>query len=393
MRQRLPLSVGHITAAMVALLVSYGSSAVVVYQAASVFNPSAAELASWFWALAIGCGVGSIALSLKYKVPILLAWSTPGAALIIASVSGVSMPAAIGAFMFAAALMVLFGVTGWFEWITKSIPSSLAAAMLSGVLLKFGTDIFLAMQEQTIMVCLMLAVFLLSKIRLPRYSIILMMATGLIYASAVGLFKVNNIEWGFSLPVLMMPSLDIQALISVGLPLFIVTMATQNIPGIAILRSHGYEVPASMVMTKVGVISLILAPFGSFMVNLAAISAAICMGPDVDKDPSRRYMAAVWAGVGYVFLAFLGGSVVSLFATMPPILVMALAGLALLATIGANLSTALADHQNLDSVVLTVLMTASGVSFFEIGSAFWGLLLGLLVYHANRYLRRRRRED
>ncbi|MBP6344937.1 benzoate/H(+) symporter BenE family transporter [Neisseriaceae bacterium CLB008] len=393
MGQRLPISVAHITSALVALLVGYGSSAVVVYQAATVFNPSNAELASWFWALAIACGVGSIALSLKYKAPILLAWSTPGAALIFASVSGVSMSAAIGAFMFAAGLMVLFGVTGLFDWVTKNIPSSLAAAMLSGVLLKFGTDIFLAMQEQAIMVCLMLVVFLLSKIRLPRYSIILMMATGLIYVSVMGLFKPSNIDWGLSLPVLMMPSFDLQAMISVGLPLFIVTMATQNIPGIAILRSHGYDAPASPLITKVGLLSLVLAPFGSFMVNLAAITAAICMGPDVDKDPSKRYMAAVWAGAGYIVLAFLGGSVVSLFATMPPILIMALAGLALLGTIGANLSTAMADHQNLDAVVLTVLMTASGVSFFDIGSAFWGLLLGLTVFHGNRYLRRRRRED
>lgn len=377
-------SLSHLSAGFIAVLVGYTSSAAIIFQAAAAAGASQAEISSWMWALGIGMGLTCIGFSLRYREPVLTAWSTPGAALLVTALAGVPMSEAIGVFLFSSALILLCGLTGWFDRIMRRVPAGLAAAMLGGVLLRFGLDLFASAQTQPVLVAAMLATYLALRRRLPRYVIPLSLLAGLLVAGVDGLLRFDGFEWQLARPVLMTPSFSLTSLLGVGIPLFMVTMASQNVPGIAVLRAHGYHTPASPLVGWTGLTGLLLAPFGGFAFNLAAISAAVCMGKEVDPDPGQRYKAAVWAGVFYLLMGLFGATVVGLFAALPVELVMAIAGLALLGTIGNSLTVALADEQERDAALLTFMITASGLALFSIGSAFWGLVIGGGVHWLNR---------
>lgn len=370
----------HLSAGFIVVLVGYTSSAAIIFEAARAAGGSPAEVASWLWALGIGMGLTCIGLSLYFRAPILTAWSTPGAALLATGLHGVPMDQAIGAFLFASALAVVVGFSGGFERIMHRIPRALSAAMLAGVLLEFGLDVFSTLAQHRILVGTMLLVFLLARQRLPRYAIALTLLGGLAVAAGQGSVQLQDVQLQFAHPVFTMPTFSLPVLLGVGLPLFIVTMASQNMPGLAVLGANGYKVPASPLIGWTGLTGLALAPFGGFSFNLAAITAAICMSPDADPDASMRYRAAVWAGVFYLILGVLGATVASLLTAIPHALVVAIAGLALLGTIGNSLGNALSDTEDRDAALFTFLVTASGLSQFGIGSAFWGLVLGLLVH-------------
>lgn len=376
-------SISHLSAGFIAVLVGYTSSAAIVFQAAEAAGASPAEIASWLWALGIGMGLTCIGLSLYFRSPILTAWSTPGAALLATGLGGVPMVEAIGAFIFASALITLSGVTGWFERIMRHVPKSLAAAMLAGVLLRFGLEVFSALPGNGLLVGLMLAAFLLVRRRTARYAVPLTFLLGLVIAGGQGAIRLEQITLEIARPVFTAPGFSLAAMIGIGLPLFVVTMASQNVPGLAVLRANGYQTPASPLISWTGLTGLLLAPFGGFSFNLAAITAAICMSKDADPDPAQRYRAAVWAGGFYLLTGTLGATVASLFAAFPHALVVAIAGLALLGTIGNSLGAALADEKEREAALLTFLVTASGMSLFDIGSAFWGLLLGLVAAWIN----------
>ncbi|WP_458735535.1 benzoate/H(+) symporter BenE family transporter [Zobellella taiwanensis] len=377
-------SLSHLSAGFIAVLVGYTSSAAIIFQAAASAGASQAETGSWMWALGLGMGLTCIGFSLRYREPVLTAWSTPGAALLVTALAGVPMSEAIGVFLFSSALILLCGLTGWFDKIMRLVPAGLAAAMLGGVLLKFGLDLFASAQTRPLLVSAMLATYLALRRRLPRYVIPLSLLTGLLVAGGDGLLRFDDFEWQLARPVLMMPEFSLTSLLGVGIPLFMVTMASQNVPGIAVLRAHGYHTPASPLVGWTGLTGLLLAPFGGFAFNLAAISAAVCMGKEVDPDPKQRYKAAVWAGVFYLLMGLFGATVVGLFAALPGELVMAIAGLALLGTIGNSLTVALADERERDAALLTFMITASGLALFGIGSAFWGLVIGGSVHWLNR---------
>lgn len=377
-------SLSHLSAGFIAVLVGYTSSAAIIFQAAAAAGASQAETGSWMWALGLGMGLTCIGFSLRYREPVLTAWSTPGAALLVTALAGVPMSEAIGVFLFSSALILLCGLTGWFDKIMRLVPAGLAAAMLGGVLLKFGLDLFASAQTRPLLVSAMLATYLALRRRLPRYVIPLSLLTGLLVAGGDGLLRFDDFEWQLARPVLMMPEFSLTSLLGVGIPLFMVTMASQNVPGIAVLRAHGYHTPASPLVGWTGLTGLLLAPFGGFAFNLAAISAAVCMGKEVDPDPKQRYKAAVWAGVFYLLMGLFGATVVGLFAALPGELVMAIAGLALLGTIGNSLTVALADERERDAALLTFMITASGLALFGIGSAFWGLVIGGSVHWLNR---------
>ena len=313
----------------------------------------------------------------------MMAWCTPGAAL-MAGMSGISLNEAVAGFIFAGGLMLLVSAAGWFDRLVRLIPASLAAAMLAGILINFGSRVFTAMQGQTVLVLLMLSTYLLSKIRMPRYSILLMLLVGFGYAAAVGLLDWSRLQWRAPHLEWVSPVFHLGPIISVGVPLFIASLATQNVPGMAIMRSYGYHTPAKPLINSSAAATVVFAPFGAFMVNLAAISAAICMGSDVDKDPQRRYLANVWLGLLYLLLGAAGGMVVSLFAALPAELLAALAGIAIFGTLQANLLGAWQDEPTREASLVTLLASASGMTLFGIGSAFWGLLLGVAVYHLNR---------
>ena len=374
----------HIAAGFIAVLVGYTSSAVIIFQAAEAAGASPQEISSWLWALGIGMAVTSIGLSLRFRAPVLIAWSTPGGALLATGLPGFSLNEAIGVFLFNAALITLCGLLGWFDRIMRLVPASLAGAMLAGVLLPFGLNLFGALQEQTLLVGLMLACYLAGKLIFPRYVIPVALLVGVLVAALAGQLHLEQLNWSLAQPVWTTPALSIQALLGVGIPLFIVTMASQNVPGMAVLRANGYQLPASPLMTTTGITGLLLAPFGGYTFNLAAISAAICAGKDADPDPSQRFRASAWGGFFYLLTGLFGATVASLFAAFPQALVMAIAGLALLGTIGNALATALHDESQREAAFLTFLVTASGLALWGIGSAFWGLLLGLLVLRLPR---------
>ncbi len=375
-------SISPISAGFIAVLVGYTSSAAIVFQAAAAAGGSAAHVSSWLWALGLGMFATSVGLSLRFRAPVLTAWSTPGAALLVTGLSGVPMGEAIGAFLFSSVLIVLCGVLGLFEAIMRHVPKALAAGLLAGVLVRFGLELFVSLRTQWPMVLLMFAVYFAGRRRLPRYAVPLSFLAGLLWAAFGGLIRFQAVSLELTVPVWTTPEFSLSALIGVGLPLFVVTMASQNVPGLAVLRANGYTTPASPLITWTGVTGLLLAPFGGFAFNLAAITAAICMSPEADARPERRYVAAMWAGFFYLLTGIFGATVASLFSALPHELVAAIAGLALLGTIGNSLAGALGDEREREAALVTFLCTASGISLFGIGSAFWGLLLGLVVLKA-----------
>jgi benzoate membrane transport protein len=374
------LNPSHISAGFIAVLVGYTSSAAIVFQAANAAGATPAEVASWLWALGIGMGLTCIGLSLYFRAPVLTAWSTPGAALLATALIGVPMAEAIGAFIVASALITLTGVLGWFERLMRLVPATLAAAMLAGVLLRFGIEVFGALPGSPALVGAMLVSFVVLRRRLPRYAVPLTFLLGIVIAAVQGGIRYDAVALSIVEPVFTVPSFSMATVIGVSLPLFIVTMASQNLPGVAVLRANGYATPVSPLIGWTGLTGVVLAPFGGFSYNLAAITAAICMSKDADPDPARRYRAAVWAGVFYLITGILGWTVANLLTALPAALVAAIAGLALLGTIGNSLAGALADEREREAALVTFLVTASGLTLFGVGSAFWGLVFGYVVH-------------
>lgn len=373
------LKFSHVSAGFIAVLVGYSASAAIVFQAAHAAGASTAEIASWLWALGIGMAASCIGLSLWFRAPILTAWSTPGAALLATSLVGVSMADAMGAFIFASALIAIVGLSGWFDHLMRHVPKSLAGAMLGGILLHFGIDLFVQLPCQPTLLGPMLVIFLIARRLQPRYAVAITFIAGMVLAFAQGAVHTEVLALRLTRPIFTMPHFSLPVLIGVGLPLFIVTMASQNVPGMAVLRVNGYTTPARPLIAGTGLLGVVLAPFGGYQFNLAAITAAICMTKDADPDPAQRYRAAVWAGIFYLVTGLLGSFVASLFTAIPHAVVMAVAGMALLATIGNSLAVAVQDEHERDAALVTFLVTASGMTLWNIGSAFWGLVFGLIV--------------
>ena len=325
-----------------------------------------------------------IGLSLYYRTPILTAWSTPGAALLITSLGQFSLAEAIGAFLLSSLLITLCGITGWFERLMRQIPASLAAAMLAGVLLRFGLDLFKITPTDPLLIGALLLSFIVARHLWPRYTMVVVLTVGVSLCGLRGQLQLAEVSWQLASPVWVSPHFSLDALFGIALPLFIVTMTSQNMPGIATLRAHGYHISSSALVGWTGFIGVILAPFGGFAFNLAAITAAICMGKEVDQDPTRRWAASVWAGGFYLISGCFGATVVALFNGFPPALVTAIAGLALLGTIGNSLYSALQHEREREAALLTFMVTASGISLIGVGSACWGLLIGWGLYRLGR---------
>ncbi|WP_172890501.1 benzoate/H(+) symporter BenE family transporter [Actinoplanes derwentensis] len=368
-----------VNAGLLAVLIGFTSSAAIVFSAGRAAGADEAEVASWILALCLGMGVTSIGLSLRYRAPIVTAWSTPGAALLVTGLPGFTLREAIGAFLVSAALITLTGITGWFGRIMDRVPVELASALLAGVLIQFGIGLFAAVNEDPLLVLTMFATYLLFRKILSRYAVLTALLAGVTVAALSGTFRPGLVQWSWAAPVFTVPSFSWQAIISVALPLFVVTMASQNLPGVAVLRNDGYQVPVSPLITWTGAANLLLAPFGAFGLNLAAITAAICTGPQAHPDTKRRYLAAVWAGVFYLVVAVLGATITSLLSALPVVLVLGIAGIGLLGTIGSSLTAGLRSDRWREAAVVTLLATASGVQLLGVGSAFWGLIAGLLT--------------
>jgi len=368
-----------VVAGFVAMLVGYTSSLVLMFQAGQNAGLSSGQISSWIWALSIGMALTTIGLSLKYRTPIVIAWSTPGAALLVTSLPSVPYSDAIGAFVICAVLLALCGLTGSVDRLLRRVPPALAAALLAGILFRIGIEICAAAQHQTALVLGMALAYLVAKRLWPRYCVLVALVVGLLLAAGLGLLDFHSLRLELAVPVWTAPTFSLAATIGIAIPLFVVAMASQNMPGIAVLRTDGYAVPASPLIATTGLASLLLAPFGSHGINLAAISAAICTGPQAHEDAGKRYTAAVWCGLFYGIAGLFGATLAALFASLPGELVISVAALALLGSIMNGLHGALADPGQREPALITFLVTASGLTLGGIGSAFWGLVAGLLA--------------
>ena len=379
------LSLSAFTAGFVAVLVGFTSSVAIVFQAAQAFNATPEVLTSWMWALGLGMGLCTLGPSLWLRKPVMVAWSTPGAAVLATAglAGGFSMGEAVGAFMVSAVLIILCGVTGWFERVMDKIPVAIASALLAGVLARFGLQAFAAAESALPLVLLMLGTYLLGRRLVPRYAVVATLVVGVVFVMAAGQLGSKPISLALAMPVLTVPQFSYGAIVSLAIPLFVVTMASQNMPGVAAIQAAGYGgkqgIPVSRILTLTGIATLVLAPFGAFALNLSAITAAICMGREAHSDPARRYTAAVSCGAIYVLLGIFGGTVAGLLTAFPRELIAAIAGLALLGTIGGGLAVAVRDERHREAALITFLVTLSGVVVAGIGSAFWGVVAGALA--------------
>lgn len=373
------LSLSAIVAGFVTVLVGFTSSAAIVFQAAQSLGATPVEISSWMWALGLGMGVTCIGLSLRYRMPVVTAWSTPGAAMLIGSAAGLPLSDAIGAFLLSAVLIVISGFSGLFERLISRIPVSLASGMLAGVLLRFGLEMFAVLRTELVLGLAMLATYLVARRLSPRYAVILTLVVGVAVSAFHGTIHTEGLALEIARPIFTMPTFSFAAIAGIALPLFIVTMASQNIPGVAVIRAAGYAVPITPTIGWIGVVNVVLAPFGAYALNLAAITAAICMGREAHEDPARRYVASVAAGVFYLIVGLFGATVAAAFAAFPKALIVVIAGIALLGTIGSSLAAALREESEREAALVTFLVTASGLSLLGIGAAFWGVIAGTIA--------------
>lgn len=377
-----------ILAGFVAVLVGYASSAAIIWQAASAAGASPAQIAGWMTALGFGMGISTLALTLWYRMPVLTAWSTPGAALLATSLQGATPGEAVGIFIFANALIVLCGVTGLFARLMKIIPHTLAAAMLAGILLRFGLQAFTNIEGHFALCGSMLLAWLVCKALAPRYAIVATLIIGALVAVIYGDVVTDRLILSVVAPVYTAPEFRWTSLISIGIPFFLVTMASQNAPGFATMQASGYVIPVSPLIIFTGALALLFSPFGVYSICIAAITAAICQSPDAHPDASKRWVAAAAAGLFYLLAGIFGGSISGLLAALPLSWIQTLAGLALLGTISGSLHQALVKETDRDAAIVTFLVTASGVTLLGIGSAFWGLVAGGICYGALTLARR-----
>jgi len=380
------LNLSAATAGFVAVLVGFTSSVALVFQAALAFGATPELIASWMWALGLGMGLCSAIPSLVLRQPVMVAWSTPGAAVLASAglAGGFTMPQAVGAFIACAGLIVLVGATGWFERVMNRIPMAIASALLAGVLARFGLQAFAAAQTALPLVLCMLLAYLLGRRWVPRYAVPLTLLVAVAYVVARGQFNAAAVSLSWARPVFTAPEFSWAAFVSLALPLFVVTMASQNLPGVAAIRAAGYDMPVSRLITLTGVATLLLAPFGAYALNLSAITAAICMGEEAHPDRRKRYTAAVVCGAIYVAIGLVGAAVTGVLLAFPKELVLAIAGLALLGSIGGGLHAALKDDAHREAALITFLVTLSGVVIAGIGSAFWGVVAGALALFVGR---------
>ncbi|MCL6248581.1 benzoate/H(+) symporter BenE family transporter [Acinetobacter sp. ANC 4945] len=374
-------------AGFITFLVGISVSAVLVIQSAQLLGANTAEITSWFWALGLGIGLSGLILSWKFKYPVATSWSTAGLALILATANGYSMNAALGAFLVCGLLTAVLGFLGIFEKILRYIPQSLTSAMLAGVLLKFGIELFVSLQNEWTFVLGLLVVYVLSKRLVPRYSIVITVIIGIMLCPLLLGFQLPALNLELAQPVWVTPEFSISAILGLALPLFVINMASQYLPGLAMIKSYGYQPNVNQLIGWTGTAQTLLAPFGCFSVNIAAISAAISLDDQAHPDEKKRYIAGMTCGFFYIVMGLFAATLVSFLTAFPLVFITALAGIALLGTIGHNIVIAFQEASEREAALLTFLFSASGVQFFGIGSAFWGLVFGLVVHAIFKYKR------
>ncbi|WP_339482512.1 MULTISPECIES: benzoate/H(+) symporter BenE family transporter [unclassified Pseudomonas] len=369
-----------IVAGLISVIVNYGGTFILVFQAAKVAGLSPELTASWVWSVSIGVGVTGLFLSWASREPIITAWSTPAAAFLVVALATTPYAEAVGAYMISAAAFVLLGLSGYFEKVIRLIPPGVAAGLLAGILLQFGIGAFGGMSIDPMLVGLLIVAYILLKRFTARYAVVGILALGLAFLLIQGRLDLSGLGLQLAAPVFTLPEFSLNALLSVALPLFLITLTGQYMPGMLVLRNDGFSTSANPIVTLTGLGSLLMAPFGSHAFNIAAITAAICTGKEAHEEPSKRWIAGIAAGVFYILVGVFGVTLAAVFMAFPPAFITTLAGLALLGTIGGSLASAMVDAKSREASLITFLAAAANITLFGIGGAFWGLLIGLVAY-------------
>ncbi|AET93720.1 BenE (plasmid) [Burkholderia sp. YI23] len=373
-------SVSAVSAGLLAVIISYAGPLAIFFQAAHAAHVGNEVVASWVWSISMGAALSGIVLSAWLKQPVITAWSAPGKALLVTLFPGMPVSEAIGAYIVAGACIFALGVSGFFDQIVKRIPKGIACAMMAGILFQFGVNVFKSVAVTPALALGMLASFIVFRRFAPRYCLILVLAFGGVLAVALGLTHFEAVSLHITRPVFTMPTWSWQSTVSLAVPLVIVSLTGQFLPGFAILRASGYETPTRPVLMTTSLTSMLVAFSGGITIVIAAITAALCTGPDAHRDPRRRYVAGIANGLFYLIGGCFAGTVVMLFAALPNAFVAVLAGLALLGAIAANIVGLVQDEAHREASFITFIATASNMSFLGLGSAFWGIVLGTLAH-------------
>ncbi|MEE1922411.1 benzoate/H(+) symporter BenE family transporter [Pseudomonas sp. 148P] len=387
---RKDLSLSAVVAGLIAVIISYAGPLIIVFQAAREAQLAPAEVSSWIWAISIGSGVTGLLLSWRLRAPVITAWSTPGAALLVSMLPQVSLAEAVGAYIVAALVIAVVGLSGAFDRLMSRLPRAIAAAMLAGILFRFGAELFTSIKLQPALVLAMFASYLLFKRLSPRYAILSVLIVGCVVAGSLGQLNASALTLALAEPKFTAPAWSWHAIINIGLPLALVSLTGQYVPGMAVMRSAGYSTPARPILAVTALGSVLLAPFGSHGFNLAAITAAICTGREAHEQAGKRYVAGIACGLFYILMGTFGATLASVFAALPRELIAALAGLALFGAIMTGLAGAMADEKQREPALITFLVTASGMSFLGLAAAFWGLIFGLVAHAALNWSRQRK---
>ncbi|MNZ11193.1 benzoate/H(+) symporter BenE [Acinetobacter calcoaceticus] len=373
-------SISATVAGFLAVLISYSGPLIIFFQAAQRAHVSTDMMVSWIWGISIGAAVSGIYLSIKYKTPVITAWSAPGTALLVTLFPHISLNEAVAAYITSAIVIFLIGVTGYFDKLLKWIPQDVAAGMMAGILFQFGIGLFTASDSMPFIVFSMLIVFLIAKRLMPRYTMIWVLAAGVLLSLILG--KMNPVDVSFSLaiPQWISPEWTWNSTLNLALPLILVSLTGQFLPGMAIMKLSGYDTPAKPIISVTSIASLAVACVGGITIVLASITAALCMGKDAHELKEKRYIAGIANGIFYILGGLFAGSIVMLFSLLPKELVAALAGLALLGAIATNISVAMKNDSQRDAALITFLATASGMHFLGLSSVFWGICIGVIAH-------------
>ncbi|WP_284060456.1 benzoate/H(+) symporter BenE family transporter [Pseudomonas sp. NW5] len=374
------VSVSALTAGFLAVLVSYAGPLIIFFQAAQSAGVSTEMMSSWVWGISVGAALSGIVLSLWLKMPVVTAWSAPGTALLVTLFPGLSLNEAVGAYLTAGVIILLIGLSGYFDRIVQAIPRGIASAMMAGILFQFGAGAFKAVEIMPALAFGMLAAYLLVKRLLPRYALVLLLLVGVLLSVLLEDSNLSAVTLSLAQPQFISPQWTWSSTLSLAIPLVLVSMTGQFLPGMAILRGAGYQTSAKPIITITSLASLAVAFVGGITIVIAAITAALCTGKDAHEDPAKRYIAGVANGLFYLIGGCFAGTIILLFSAMPTTFVAVLAGLALIGAITSNLMGAVEDAEHREASVITFLATASGMSFFGLGSAFWGIVIGTLAY-------------
>lgn len=373
-------SLSATVAGFLAVLISYSGPLIIFFQAAQKANVAPNMMISWIWGISIGAAVAGIFLSIKYKTPVITAWSAPGTALLVTLFPNISLNEAVAAYITAALVILLIGLSGYFDKLLKWIPQSIAAAMMAGILFQFGLGLFTATDSMPLIVFGMLLVFLVSKRLNPRYSMVWVLLAGVLLSLFLGKMNPVSVDFSLAIPQWISPEWTMNSMLNLALPLILVSLTGQFLPGMAIMKLSGYDTPAKPIITATSIASLAVACVGGITIVLASITAALCMGKDAHELKEKRYIAGIGNGLFYILGGLFAGSIVMLFSLLPKELVAALAGLALLGAIGTNVSVAMKDESERDAALITFLATASGMHFLGLSSVFWGICIGIIAH-------------